>query len=54
MVRDNLETGKWGCSLLQCLHFKVMISRTSLVVQWLRLSASNAGGAGFILGLGTK
>ena len=27
---------------------------TSLVVQWLRLHASNAGGMGLILGLGTR
>ena len=31
-----------------------MTDGTSLVVQWLRLCASNAGGAGFITGQGTQ
>ena len=33
---------------------KNIISGTSLVVQWLRLCAPNAGGMGSIPGLGTK
>ena len=34
--------------------FKVNSSGTSLVVQWLRLHASNAGGDGLIPGWGIK
>ena len=33
---------------------KIMGTGTSLVVQWLRLHTSNAGGAGLIPGQGTK
>ena len=35
------------------LNYKVSVG-TSLVVQWLRLRASNAGGMGLISGWGTK
>ena len=38
---------------LSCLGRKAEL-RTSLVVQWLRLHASNAGGVGLIPGRGTK
>ena len=35
-------------------HFKILGFGTSLAVQWLRLCASNAEGAGLIPGQGTK
>ena len=41
------STGQISC-------FKIHISGTSLVVQWLRLHAPNAGGEGLILDQGTK
>ena len=61
--------GTWGTTALHCLlksertnNVGIMLttvktlnySGTSLVVQWLRLCASNAGGMGLILGQGTK
>ena len=38
---------------MENLSFKVVMQGTPLVVQWLRLRASNAGGAGSVPGQGT-
>ena len=49
MSWGNPQQKSWDISATAVCH-----SLSSLIVQWLRLRASNAGGAGSIPGLGTK
>ena len=50
-LKDNTEDRKF---YQRASHLKSTRTGTSLVVQWLRLCASNAEGVGLIPGQGTK
>ena len=58
IILKQYDTPRSSCIYMRRARIKKqvydMLKETSLVVQWLRLCASNAGGTGLIPGRGTK
>ena len=53
-ISGFLSSASMSLILCRVRHIKNKVDGTSLVVQWLRLHAPNAGGLGLIPGRGTK